>query len=1503
MEPTDRPAKILLIEDNPADARLLRKMLTEAERFPFDLQQVDRLSAGLERLAGDDIDIVLLDLSLPDSGGLDTFTQTLAQAPHTPIVVLSGLDDAEIASEAVRAGAQDYLTKAEVDGNLLARTIHYAIERKRAETRQAYYLQTEQALRQISSRFIDPKDLGQAINDTLEQTGTVLRASRAYLFKIHNNGAKMSNTHEWAAEETLARIEELQKLDTAAFPWWMDNLYKNEIIAQPDISRLPQPERDMLESLGVISVLAIPIFAHGVLYGFFGVVETKQSREWRAAEVGFLRSTSEILGRAIERARAEQYLQQHNLELATLNAVAQGLSSSLELQDLLDEALSRTAHALRFRGGLISLADELSGELDLISYTGLPTPLFERIEARRSTFRACKRVFEAKETLSLEDLCQDAPAEADELLDAGLRSYAGTPIVHKEHTLGTLCLFDTTSHPITENERALLTTIGQQIGVAVENARLFGDVAREREIAQTLRDTAEVLGKTLQIDKLLEGALDALQRLVPYDATSISLLHGEECWIVASRGLEQLQSKTFTLGERPLVQRVVRERIPISIPNVNDEPDWLSVRGVGPVESWLGIPLIAKDKTIGVLMVDSHHPGVYDEETVRLTLAFAHQVALAIDNSRLYEQTRSQLREAVLLRGVTATLSSTLEMDQMLPYVARSLCEALNTTSAEIYSFDERDNTIAVAADYVISESTSKGRTSHVGEAHSLTHLPAAADALGWSHVVQLRRDDENITRKERELLETHDAQAALLLPVIARGHMLGLAIVWESEGPRRFTEGEIALGQTLTHQAAIALENARLFEETRKQVKRTELLLEASEAAASTLDSTEVMRRLARAVAHAIGADMTGAYIVDATGTALQPIAGYRVPKERMEAYAKFHIPLKGQAFVEEAWQNQQAVFADDAPNDRRFHEKTRQLFPAQSVLLLPMIVRGETIGGLWAVWWEEAHHFAEEELQLAEGIVREAAVAIQNARLFEEVEASGIELQQRAKALEEANARLQELDRLKSQFLAHMSHELRTPLNSVIGFSEVLCDGLVGRLTPEQLECADNILGSGELLLALINDILDLSKIEAGRMKLDITAFDVKERLEEVRKTITPLVEKKSQTLAIELAEDLPPLIADPFRIKQVLINLLGNANKFTPEGGHIILSCRMADPETMIFSVVDTGIGIKLEDQGIIFEEFRQSSSASVGETEGTGLGLAISKRLVEMHGGHIWVDSEHGVGSTFSFLLPISGSEAKSGAARDTMALSESKTVLVIEDDRQFNNLLSLYLQQEGYTPAQHYTGANVLERVLELRPDIITLDLELPDRNGWEVLRILKLNAHTKDIPVLVISVVEDGELALQLGATDYLVKPVRRHDIQNLLDRLTAPESTQQTVKLLIVDDDRDIIELLKEMLSDERYEMLAAYDGEEGFNVAHSEGPDVILLDLMMPGTSGFDMLKKLRAQDKTADIPVIVLTAIDVTSEQRQFLEETTVKIMRKTALTPQSLLAELRLLEQTV
>ena len=395
-------------------------------------------------------------------------------------------------------------------------------------------------------------------------------------------------------------------------------------------------------------------------------------------------------------------------------------------------------------------------------------------------------------------------------------------------------------------------------------------------------------------------------------------------------------------------------------------------------------------------------------------------------------------------------------------------------------------------------------------------------------------------------------------------------------------------------------------------------------------------------------------------------------------------------------------------------------------------------------------------------------------------------------------------------------------------------------------------------------------------------------------------PLFVKKSQTLEVDIAENLPPLNGDRFRIKQVLLNLLSNANKFTPAGKHVQLSCQMADDQAILLSVADDGIGIKPEEHEAIFEEFRQTGD-SEAKIKGTGLGLAISRRLVELHGGHIWVESEPGHGATFSFLLPIDGPQKLEGEEGDGAA-ADGKTVLVVEKDRKFSNLLAFYLRQEGYMPVQHYTGANVLERAVELKPAFITLDLMLPDQDGWGIIGDLKSDPRTDNIPILVVSGVQDGKTALGLGASDYLVKPVHRSDIQNLLGELEIPEPEGRKARVLVVDDDSDVVEMLREMLPPKHYEALAAYDGQEALDIARDQHPDMILLDLMMPGLSGFEMLELLRGDPDTADISVIVVTAMNVTSEQRAFLDENIQGFVPKTQLTPQNLLGELRRLEET-
>jgi len=946
-----------------------------------------------------------------------------------------------------------------------------------------------------------------------------------------------------------------------------------------------------------------------------------------------LRNAAEILGRALGRARVKWPLHRSNLELAALNAVAQALSTPLELQDVLDQALSRTVHALEFAGGLIALADEHTGGLVLLNHTGLPSSLVERLETHGVSDTLCDFVYREGKPQGLEDLREDAPVDVRGLLKAGLLSYVGAPIVHKNHALGALCLFDTAPHPVSETGHVLLTAIAQQIGVAVENAHLFRDIVREREVAHTLLNTAEALSTTLRLDKLLERILDELQQVVPYDAASINLLRDEHCWTVASRGLEHVLSKRFVLKEFPLVQRAVRERGPVIVPDVRAEPNWFPVEGHGPVRSWLGVPLITKDRVIGVLMMDSQRPYAYDEEVARLAFAFAHQVALAIDNSRLYEQTRAQLRKTILLHDVTAALSSTLDVDQMLPYVARSLCEILNGTSARIYSLDDKTDTITVVADYAASESTEEERRSDMGRTYSLADFPAIAEDLAHRRPVQVRVDDPDVGSLTRATLETHGAQAMLFLPMVARDRVLGFAQVWESQIPRRFTEGEIAVSQTLIHPAAIAMENARLFEEASRRVRELQLLHYVSLAAASGVRLEETLQAAAEALAAELEGIQVALLLLEPEGNVLRLEAGVGYPTNLIR---NLRLQL-GEGVTGWVARHGEPVLVPDVRLDPRYVEVTPD---TRSELCVPLST-GPWVIGVINVESPQINAFTDDDQRLLSTLASNLAVLVERARLFEAVETARIELQQRAEALEQANVRLQELDRLKDQFLANMSHELRTPLNSIIGFSDLLIDGSVGEMSPEQKECVQNILDGGEHLLTLINDILDLSKIEAGRMTLEPATFDAAELLAEVQATISPLIEEKSQVLTVEQADDLPPLTADRFRIKQVLFNLLSNANKFTPVEGHITLSCRLADPATILFSVADTGIGIKPEDQEIIFEEFRQADGSPTRKTRGTGLGLTISKRLVEMHGGRMWVESEYRHGATFSFLLPLAG----------------------------------------------------------------------------------------------------------------------------------------------------------------------------------------------------------------------------------------------------------------------
>jgi len=485
----------------------------------------------------------------------------------------------------------------------------------------------------------------------------------------------------------------------------------------------------------------------------------------------------------------------------------------------------------------------------------------------------------------------------------------------------------------------------------------------------------------------------------------------------------------------------------------------------------------------------------------------------------------------------------------------------------------------------------------------------------------------------------------------------------------------------------------------------------------------------------------------------------------------------------------------------------------------------------------------------------------------------------------LEQSNAALEDANRHKSVFLANMSHELRTPLNAIIGFSELLTDAQNGQFDEAtRKRFLSQILTSGRHLLGLINDILDLSKVEAGQMELRLQTLSVADSVDQVVKTVEPLVAKKSITLTSTVA-GVGDVLADAGKVKQMLLNLVSNAIKFTPEGGSVTIGA-VRIKETIEISVTDTGIGISESDLKSIFREFHQVDFGPGRKHEGTGLGLALTKRFALLHGGDVRAASRLNKGSVFTLSLPV---RAGVPPATETMAAAAKNgsgpIVLVVEDDPAAAELLTRQLSAAGYRTEVARTGNEALARARELQPAAITLDIILPEVDGWEIMTRLKSDATTSGIPIVVVSVVDNPELGLALGAIDYFVKPVDTGALIKRLNRFDfMRHSGKNEVRVLVVDDDAANRIWLTQALEPAGFTVFEASGGREAIELAKANQPDCVLLDLMMPEVTGFDVVEELRADERTRETPIMVVTAMTLTDADKRLLNGRVSQILTR-------------------
>lgn len=543
-----------------------------------------------------------------------------------------------------------------------------------------------------------------------------------------------------------------------------------------------------------------------------------------------------------------------------------------------------------------------------------------------------------------------------------------------------------------------------------------------------------------------------------------------------------------------------------------------------------------------------------------------------------------------------------------------------------------------------------------------------------------------------------------------------------------------------------------------------------------------------------------------------------------------------------------------------------------------------------------EEELQQSMEELDLAHEELQSANEELQHH--YEELELSQEELLTSNEELSQANERVMEADRLKSEFLANMSHELRTPLNSVIALSGILLARMDGDLTGEQEKQVKIIKKSGKNLLELINDILDLSKIESGKMEISLEEFYIDDVVNDNKAIVTPLASEKEINISFIKKEEIPVIRSDRSKIKQILLNLLSNAVKFTPNGGSITIYATGKDGRAEL-RVTDTGIGIAKENLDKIFEEFRQIDGSSTREYGGTGLGLAITRRLVKLLGGEIRVESEIGKGSTFIINIPVTLDGVEAITETVNRIDPGRKTILAVDDDPSAIYVLKKYLEGEGYQVVPARNGAEAIRLAREVKPFAITLDIMIPGKDGWEVINELKGDPATEHIPIVVISILDNKSLGFSLGATEYLTKPVERDTVLNALGRLMSPRCIGMdcTPNVLIVDDDPIHIMAMKAVLADSGYKVMVAPGGKEAIETLKDATPCAIILDIMMPEVDGFMVLEELKKRRETRDIPVIILTAKDITSDDKKRLNGSIQDIIGKGNFAHEEVLRDLK------